>query len=197
MKAQLAICLAFRPEIKSEEWQNDGSEELSSGKDTKDALETCRNQQKKMIYNRQILDCYTFKRMVPYYDQVLGKVELSPEEEAAAREMGVEECGRIINSATMAKLQINSCLRGLANPDDVQDMGFNDKSKAPDGFKEAYGDGKFPTEERALVKICTKKWGVNDAWTDGRAKEAVKSLLIQRGLSSEEAERAAEGAKFY
>src|SRR5262249_31696224 len=80
LKAQLAICMAFRPEARPSSEQDDGSDELQR---TKTALNVCRYNLKSRDYPRHIQNCYAFKDMAPFYDHILGKTELSPEEEAS------------------------------------------------------------------------------------------------------------------
>jgi hypothetical protein len=106
-------------------------------------------------YGRQVNNCYKFQDMAPFYEHVLGKAELSPDEEAAARGMSVEQCMPVARYAQTAQTQRVTCLRAL------DEVPADFKGKLPMSFKDTYGS--FPIDERPLVKACAHRRDVIDA----------------------------------
>ena len=143
-RTQLAISLAFRAESRS-----DAPDEPVKGGDAAEGGPRC---DARALQVQRINDCYTFQDMAPFYDDVLGKTELSADERAEAQALGQEECGRIHHFASLARTQRLSCLLGLRQIEETPSDGARGKLTGPEGFKERYE--QFPIYERPTVAIC-------------------------------------------
>jgi hypothetical protein len=143
-RTQLAISLALRAASRP-----DPTDDVAKLGAAPEASPRC---DERVLQVQRINDCYTFQGMVPFYDEVLGKTELSPDEETDARALGQEECARIHHFASMARTQRLSCLIGLRQVEGAPGDGAHAKLTGPEGFKERYE--RFPIYERPTVAIC-------------------------------------------
>ena len=167
------MCLTFRAET---------ADSACDKREETQALAACREDAKRSIYNQQIFECSRFQEMIHYYEQVLGKVALSPEEEAAGGALSKEECDEVIHWAVRVKMQIGSCLSGLAAGEEIPEDRFGRKAKPSEGFREAYGEGRFPVEERPLVKICRNRWErYRKEPTEAEMRELARTIRLPNG----------------